>query len=70
MASGWYNSGLRDVADRTIDLVADTGATKGMADLELAGAASADLEVANHVISLLIEGQVALPPTKLPVRAV
>lgn len=24
MASGWYNSGLRDVADRTIDLVADT----------------------------------------------
>jgi hypothetical protein len=24
MASGWYNSGLRDVNDRTIDLVADT----------------------------------------------
>lgn len=24
MASGWYNSGLRDVADRTIDLAADT----------------------------------------------
>ena len=24
MASGWYNSGLRDVADRTIDLVNDT----------------------------------------------
>jgi hypothetical protein len=24
MASGWYNSGLRDVADRTIDLVGDT----------------------------------------------
>ena len=24
MASGWYNSGLRDVLDRTIDLVADT----------------------------------------------
>jgi hypothetical protein len=24
MASGWYNSGARDVADRTIDLVADT----------------------------------------------
>jgi hypothetical protein len=24
MASGWYNSGLRDMADRTIDLVGDT----------------------------------------------
>lgn len=24
MASGWYTSGLRDVADRTIDLVGDT----------------------------------------------
>ena len=24
MASGWYNSGARDVADRTIDLAADT----------------------------------------------
>lgn len=24
MASGWYNSGLRDVLDRTIDLVGDT----------------------------------------------
>lgn len=24
MASGWYNSGARDVADRTIDLVNDT----------------------------------------------
>jgi hypothetical protein len=24
MASGWYNSGLRDVLDRTIDLSADT----------------------------------------------
>lgn len=24
MASGWYNSGLRDVLDRTIDLAADT----------------------------------------------
>lgn len=24
MASGWYNSGLRDIADRTIDLAADT----------------------------------------------
>lgn len=24
MASGWYNSGLRDVVDRTIDLAADT----------------------------------------------
>lgn len=24
MASGWYNSGLRDVADRTIDLINDT----------------------------------------------
>lgn len=24
MASGWYNSGLRDVIDRTIDLASDT----------------------------------------------
>jgi hypothetical protein len=24
MASGWYNSGLRDIADRTIDYAADT----------------------------------------------
>ncbi len=53
-----------------ITLCDQTGDTLGMADLLIAGADSVDLEAANHVIAVLIDDQVVIPPTKLPVRIV
>ncbi len=53
-----------------ITLLAQSGATVGMADVEVPADDSVGLEVAAHVFVVLVDDQIALPPTKLPVRAV
>lgn len=52
-----------------ITLLAQSGDTLGQADVVIDGADSALLEVASHVVAVLVDGDVALPPLKLPVRA-
>lgn len=52
-----------------ITLAAQTGETLGECEVLIDGAASASLEVANHFVCAFVEGQVALAPLKLPVRA-
>jgi len=49
-------------------LCAQAGATLGMADVTILGADSVGLEAANHVIAVLVDDQVTIPPLKLPVR--
>jgi len=56
--------------DTGITLLAQSGATLGMADIEIDAALTPTLEVANHVIAVLVDGQVVIAPTKLPVRDV
>jgi hypothetical protein len=52
-----------------ITLLTQSGATEGQADLVIQAASSTSLEVASHVICVLVEGQIAMRPTKLPVSA-
>jgi hypothetical protein len=52
-----------------VTLLAQSGSTLGQADVTIAADDSTDLDVASHVISVLVEGDVALPPLKLPVRS-
>jgi hypothetical protein len=56
-------------ASSGITLLTQSGDTLGQADLVVASEDSTSLEVASHVCCVLVEGQVVLPPTKLPVRA-
>lgn len=50
-----------------ITLAAQSGVTLGMADVVLSGASSPALALGGHVITVLVDGQVALRPTKLTV---
>lgn len=52
-----------------VTLLTQSGDTEGQADVVIAGADSASLTIASHVIAVLLDGQVVMPPTKLPVRA-
>lgn len=53
-----------------IELLAQTGDTEGQADVTITGDQSGGLEAANHVIAVLVDGRVVVPPLKLPVRDV
>lgn len=52
-----------------ITLLTQSGDTLGQADIVIAANASTGLEVASHVLVMLLDAQVVLAPTKLPVRA-
>ncbi len=43
--------------------------TKGQAEVTIAAELSEGLDVGSHRISVLLDGDVVTPPTKLPVRA-
>ncbi|RPH64992.1 MAG: hypothetical protein EHM89_00185 [Acidobacteria bacterium] len=45
-----------------------SGDTVGMVDFVITGAQSANLAARNHHIRVLVDGETALPPLKLPVR--
>lgn len=51
-----------------ITLRAQSGDTLGQADIVLAGADSLDLAAGSHVVSMLLEGVVVMPPTFVQVR--
>lgn len=51
-----------------ITLQTQSGATTGLADVQLDGADSASLNSANHVLRVLIEDQVAMDWVKVAVR--
>lgn len=54
----------------TASPLAQSGDTLGQADVQIDAAASAILEApASHYICVLVDDQVAMAPTKLPVRA-
>lgn len=53
-----------------VTLCTQSGATLGMADVTIVGGLTATLDAANHVITVLVDGQVAIAPTKLAVRDV
>ena len=57
------------VATATVALLTQSGETLGQADVTIAGADSAALTVGHHCICVLVDGDVVLPPLKLPVRA-
>jgi len=58
------------VGDGITLLDQEVPATAGQFDLTIPGEDSADLNVAAHVFAIIIDGDVAYPPKKLPVNAV
>lgn len=53
-----------------ITTLTQSGETEGQADVVISALASASLDApAAHTIVVLLDGQVVLPPTKLPVRS-